>query len=259
MKSRLFTILLGLLSIVTYGQDAQQLNKESKEYLMKKDFKSAFPLLQRAAEMGVPEAQYNLGLCYQEGIQTEKNDSIANHWYLKSAEQGWTDSQFKISFSYATGRGIEVNAERTFYWTHKCAEKNDYDCIFNLITCYKDGFGTSKDMDKVIEWAVILAKQENPEDLSKSGKITSARLNLATMYWDGQEIKRDLVESYKWFLLYNEGKRDFSFFQQQKVVEQIKKLEKLLTEEEKTIALELAEKTMGRKLNNHQNLYKTEH
>jgi len=247
-----------VLTIVTYGQNADQLNKESKDYLTKKDFKNAFPLLEKAANLGQPEAQYNLGLCYQDGIQTDKNDSIANYWYLKSAEQGWTDSQFKISYSFATGRGTKVDAQKAFYWTQKCAEKNDYDCIFNLISCYKDGFGTEKNADKVIEWAIILAKQENPEDLSKSGKITSARLNLAFMYRDGQEIKKDLVESYKWFLLYNEGKRDFSFFQQQNVVGQIRELEKQLTKKDKEKAKELAEKTIGRQLKNMDNLYKAE-
>ncbi len=246
------------LTIVTYGQDADQLNKESKDYLTKKDFKNAFPLLEKAANLGQPEAQYNLGLCYQDGIQTDKNDSIANYWYLKSAEQGWVDSQFKISYSYATGRGTKVDAQKAFYWTQKCAEKNDYECIFNLISCYKDGFGTDKNIDKVIEWAIVLARQENPEDLAKSGNITSARLNLAIMYRDGSEIKKDVIESYKWFLLYNEGKRDFSFFQQQNVVEQIRELEKQLTKKDKEKAKELAERTIGRQLKNLGNLYKEE-
>ena len=58
-----------------------------------------------------------------------------------------------------------------------------------------------------------------------SGRITSARLNLAYMFRDANDVEKDIFKSYVWFLIYNENKRDFSVFQQDDVVQEIKDIE----------------------------------
>ena len=159
-------------------------------------FKEAIPILIEAAELGNAESQYNLGVCYQFGYGTDQNDSIATSWYLKSAEQGWTDGEYKMSYAYIKGTGIEKNEQKAFVYTLKCATKKDVECIFNLISCYTDGIGTEKDSVQVLEWAVELAKMETSENLNVSGKITSARLNLAQMFMNGEGVNKDIVKSY---------------------------------------------------------------
>ena len=64
------------------------------------------PLIRQAAEKGNAEAQYNYGICYQQGVEVPKSDCIANTWFLKSARQGRKDAQFKVAYSYETGRGV---------------------------------------------------------------------------------------------------------------------------------------------------------
>lgn len=109
MNETILAILFVLITLTTFGQTATELNKKANFFLTKGDIKSAVPLLKKAAEMGQPEAQYNLGYCYQQGNEVEKNDSIANTWLVKSAEHGWLNAQFKIAYSYASGRGIKQN------------------------------------------------------------------------------------------------------------------------------------------------------
>ena len=41
-----------------------------------------------AAEAGYADAQYSLGLCYDNGYGVEKDKKLALYWYLKSAENG---------------------------------------------------------------------------------------------------------------------------------------------------------------------------
>lgn len=118
--------------------------------------------------------------------------------------------------------------------------------------------GTDKNIDKMLEWAIRLGQIENPENLQKSGYITSARLNLAYIYRDGTEVKQDLYKSYQWFLIYNEFKRDFSYIRQQQIVKEIKNLESKLTTEQKENGQNQAEKIINRTLKNMSNLYKAE-
>ncbi|HEY0261555.1 MAG TPA: tetratricopeptide repeat protein, partial [Chitinophagales bacterium] len=103
----LFTFLFLVGIVISYGQTAEEMNKQSIAFLQANDPKNAFPLIQKAAELGNREAQYNYGFFYQQGIEVEKNDSIANIWLLKSAEQGFVNAQFKVAYSYAIGRGIK--------------------------------------------------------------------------------------------------------------------------------------------------------
>lgn len=254
------TKILTFISILTVsiccGQTADELNKQAKDNLTKGDTKKAVPLLKKASEMGQPEAQYNYGYCFQQGIEVEKNDSIANIWLLKSAKQGWLDAQFKIAYSYASGRGITKDDKQAFYWSVKCAEQNDPECMFNVISCYQEGIGTKKNIDSMLVWTIRLGSLPDVENLQLSGQITSARANLATMYRDGKNVTKDVAKSYMWFLIYNESKRDFSILVQQKNIDIIKELEKSLAQTDRDKAKQNAEKQLGHKLNNINNLYK---
>ncbi len=256
MVLTLVAIYCGPSVVRSQTETPDDLNKKSQEYILKKDFKNALPLLKKAANLGNPEAQYNYGVFYQQGIEVPQDDRLANQWFIKSAEQGWKDAQFKIAYSYGTGRGVPQDFQKAFFWSLKCAEQNDPECMFNVVGAYQDGKGIDKNIDKMLAWATKLALLENPEDLLLSGQITSARANLAYMYRDGKNVPQDKIKSYAWFLIYNESKIDFSIVDQQKNIEAIKKLEEGLTETDKAKSKTEAEKLLGKKLKNLNNLHK---
>lgn len=250
-------LVIALLSFqFSFAQDAETLNRKSKDLLTSGDTKNAIPLLKQAAEMGSAEAQYNLGYSYQQGIEVSQNDSIANLWLIKSANQGYKDAQFKVAYNYAAGRGIKQDYKQAFYWALQCAKQNDPECMFNIISCYKDGIGTGKNLDSMLAWAIRLGTLEDLEDLKLSAEVTSARLNLAKMYRDGDKVPVDLTNSYMWYLIYNESKRDFSILEQQKQIDAIKELEKKVTAPSRQQAKESAERLLRHSLRNFSNLYK---
>ena len=256
MQKTLLTILTAFIATSSFGQSADELNKKSKEFLERQDLKNAVPLIRQAAEKGSAEAQYNLGVSYQQGLEVLKSDSLANLWFMKAATQGYKNAQFKVAYSYATGRGLTQDDQKAFYWSVKCAEQNDVECMYNVISCYMEGRGTMINLDSMLAWATRVALLETPEDLNVSGQITSARVNLATIYHDGQNVSKDLVKSYMWYLIYNESKRDFSALVQQDNIEAIIKLEQQLTGSQQDTAKVQAEKLLNRKLTNLANLYK---
>lgn len=258
MIKQITFLILTFISISVLGQDAEKLNEQSKKLIEQQKFEEAVPILKKAAELGNAESQYNLGYCYQAGIGIEQNAEKAIEWYSKSADQGFKDGLYQMMMAYGNGSGVEQNFEKAFSYALKCAENNDGTCMFNVINCYKEGMGTEKDLGKMLKWAIRLGKLDNPENLAKSGKITSARLNLAYMYRDGTEVEKDLFKSYQWFLIFNEFKKDFSYIQQQQIVEEIQELESKLTSKQKANGQKEAEKLVGRPLKNMENLYKSE-
>lgn len=258
MKQKLTTLFLILIGLTAFGQTADELNEQSKKFLQTGEIDKAIPLLEQAAELGNAEAQYNLGYCYQTGTGVEQNNKKAIEWYSKSADQGFNDGLYQMMMAYGKGTGVEQDFEKAFQYALKCAKNGDGTCMWNVANCYYEGMGVEKDLDKMVEWSTKLGKLINPENLAKSGYITSARLQLAHMYRDGTEIEQDYFKSYQWFLIYNEFKRDFSYIQQQQTVKEIQELEEKLTAEQKTNGQKEAEKILGRPLENMENLYKAE-
>jgi len=258
MGKQLITLFLILVGLTASGQNADELNQQSKKFIENKQFDKAIPLLEQLAILGNAEAQYNLGYYYQEGIGTEKNQEKAIEWYLKSAEQEFNDALYQMMMAYGNGDGVEQDFKKAFSYALKCAENNDGTCMWNVANCYHQGMGVEKNIHKMLEWLIRLGKLENPENLTKSGFITSARLQLAHMYQYGGNVKQDYFKSYLWFLIYNEFKIDFSVFEQQDIIKNIQDLETKLTNEEKTNGQREAEKLLGRPLNNIKNLYQAD-
>ncbi len=237
----------------------EEINIQSKEFLLKNDFNKAVPLFKRAAEMGSAEAQYNYGVCFLQGIVVKQNDSIAHHWFLKSANNGYKDAQYQVALNFGQGKVVKRDEKKAFYWILKCAEQIDPDCMFTLINLYKDGVGTEKNNELMLYWAIKLGSLDPPADLKQiNEEITTTRANVARLYYYGDRVQKDLVKSYTWFLLYNERKRESESLVQQKNIDIINELLKNISDPDKKKAIAEAEKIVRRKLLNITNLLKQE-
>ena len=60
----------------------------SKMYIEQERFKEAYEYSEKAAELNNPEAEYNLGVFYEQGICVKKDIKRAMYWYEKAAKQG---------------------------------------------------------------------------------------------------------------------------------------------------------------------------
>jgi TPR repeat protein len=258
MNRILTFIFLTLIYSTSIGQTAEEFNEKSSKFIETQEFDEAIPLLKKGAELGSAESQYNLGYCYRAGVGIEQNTEKGIYWFSKSAEQGFNDGIYQMMMAYGNGDGIEQNYTKAYEYGLKCAENGDGTCMWNIINCYYSGMGVEKDMNEMLKWATKLGKLENPENLTKSGNITSIRLQLAQMYKEGKDFEQDYFKSYLWFLIYNEFKKDFSYIKQGQIVKEIQELEKNLTTEQKTNGKKEAEKILGRELINMEKLYKAE-
>lgn len=198
--------------------------------------------------MGNPEAQYNLAHAYETGDFIRRSLTSSTEWYAKSASQGYTDAIYKMMLAYRHGLGIEPNSEKAFAYAEQCATNGNIDCMQHLVGCYQEGWATNKDPSKMVEWAIKLGKEDNPQDYKQSGHITEARLNLAYWYRDGEYVEEDYFKSYIWFLLYNESKKDLSYFKQRNIIRDIRGIESTLDAGEVLQARVEAEAILGRPL-----------
>lgn len=76
--------------------------------------------LTRAAELGHPTAQYNLGFIY---FYEQNNQQAAFEWFLKSAEGGSVSGMEKVAECYLKGDGIALNKEKAIGWYQTAVSK----------------------------------------------------------------------------------------------------------------------------------------
>jgi len=112
----------------------------------------AAALLLAAAEQGNGEAQYYLGLLYQNGSGVEKDLEQAFTLFKSAAENGNQASQYELSKAYANGRGTDVDGEKALHWLRAAANSGLGDAQFFLAGALDSGQGAPLDRAEALGW-----------------------------------------------------------------------------------------------------------
>lgn len=114
MKRWLFCLIsalslyCGLVKADTFG--------DAGAAYVKGDFAQVVTLLRPLAEKGNSEAQYKLGVMYDEGKGVVQDYKEASKWYRLSAEQGKSGAQYNLGVMYAQGQGVSQDNVRSHMW-----------------------------------------------------------------------------------------------------------------------------------------------
>lgn len=84
-------------------------------------YKNWLPL----AQIGMAEAQYNLGFLFESGWGVDQDYTTAFNWYRLSAEQGFSKSQFNLGKLYESGLGVRQDLALSREWIKSAANNND--------------------------------------------------------------------------------------------------------------------------------------
>ena len=109
--------------------DEDALNVGAAAYL-RGDIPVAMAASRRAAEAGLPDAQFNLGRLLATRLDPP-NLAEARAWYTRAAEAGHNDAQFNLGVLLATRLDPPDLGEARAWWT-RAAEAGDADAQFNL-------------------------------------------------------------------------------------------------------------------------------
>ena len=94
------------------------------------DYAEAAQWYQLAADQGFTEAQYNLGVTYDEGEGVPQDDAEAARRYRLAADQGHVSAQFNLGLMYSSGKGVPQDDVEAHMWlnlatAHASAEERD--------------------------------------------------------------------------------------------------------------------------------------
>ena len=89
------------------------------------DYHGAAKLLKPRADEGDPEAQFNLGLYYFQGLGGDRNYSEASKLFRSAAEQGHVMAANNLGAMNMDGRGIPRNLPEAWFWFAVVAHRGD--------------------------------------------------------------------------------------------------------------------------------------
>ncbi|MDB6063937.1 MAG: Sel1 domain protein repeat-containing protein [Pedosphaera sp.] len=102
-----------------------------------------------------------------DAYQYSRDFTNALVWYRKAAEQGVANSQYELGTLLMNG---------------------GYDSMFHRVK-------STEKMDEAIKWFILSGRQ----------RFLQAEIALGHFYKDGQGVKKDWVEAYKWYSLAHDG------------------------------------------------------
>ena len=143
----------------------------------------------KAAEQNYALAQYNLGVCCDEGQGVTKDEAEAMNWYRKAAEQNYAAAQNNLGACYAIGQGVAKNDSEAVNWYRKAAEQGNAEAQRNLGWSYFDGKGVAKDYVEAYKWNLLAAGQ-GKEDSKRAVSTLEAKMSQEQIA-EGQEFARN--------------------------------------------------------------------
>ncbi len=71
------------------------------------------------------EAQFNLGVLYENGFGAVQNYAEAADWYRRAAEQSYAAAQNNLGVLYANGQGVPRNPAIAYAWYEVAAARGN--------------------------------------------------------------------------------------------------------------------------------------
>ena len=105
---------------------------DAVEALEREDYETAYKLFLPLAEQGDADAQFNLGLMYEEGLGVPQDYAEAVKWWRLSAEQDDAYAQFNLGVMYDEGDGVPQDYAEAIRLWKLAAEQGDEEAQYNL-------------------------------------------------------------------------------------------------------------------------------
>ena len=173
-----------LTIIPAYATSTEQPNSVPKD-------QNSFQTLIDNANKGDPNAQYKLGIMYEEGKGVAQDYQEALKWYTNASEQGHAGAQFNLGYMYLVGKGIpQVHNKEAAKWFIKAAEQGHAEAQQKLGFMYEQKiFDMPQDNNEAVKWYRKSAEQGN----------NCAKYSLGGMYIEGRGVPQDCNEAVKWW------------------------------------------------------------
>lgn len=136
------------------------------------DFAAGADFVSRAAQQGLPAAQYRMAKLHERGIGVPRDYAEARAWTERAANGGNIKAMHDLAVFYADGEGGAQSYAAAAEWFRKAADYGVVDSQYNLAVLYENGLGISPSQTEALYWYEIAAASG---DASAPGNVATLR------------------------------------------------------------------------------------
>ncbi len=155
------------------------------------DFVSAANWYEKAAALGYPASQVNLGNLYRTGRGVDENADTAARYFLMAVQQNYDAAYVALGDMYLTGEGVARNEARGLELLREGVARGVVTGNYHLGVAAERGWGVTQDFRAAARFYRISALQGHAPSQGALGFL----------YRRGQGVDKDFVEAVKWYSL----------------------------------------------------------
>lgn len=165
------------------------LNRSSKGSA---EYEAASELMKTAADSGNAQAQFNYAQLVLAQSPGSAGQSGAFEYFKAAAENDVADAQYALSQYYLAGTGdVTVDIDEARRWLEKAALQNFDTAQFELGNMMLSGVGGPRDLEAGFGFI---------KGAAVSGNVM-AQIAVAKLYWGGIGVEPDSIEAAAWLIL----------------------------------------------------------
>ena len=126
-------------------------------------FVDAMPYFAKAADAGVPDAQYAMAQLYEYGRGVQTDEMQARNWLGAAAIGGFPIAQIEYGIWLINGKGGPADLPTGFRFLKFAADRGNPIAINRVAHLFKDGIGTPPDRQQAAKWVLLAKRVENSD------------------------------------------------------------------------------------------------
>jgi TPR repeat protein len=108
-------------------------------------------------KLGIPAAQYELGVMLRDGVGGKADGASAAAWFEEAAELNYAQAQRALAQMYFKGAGVKHDPERAFVWSSIAARSFE-----------------GKEKEQMEQLRDLSQKELKPQELARAGVVVGA-------------------------------------------------------------------------------------
>lgn len=122
------------------------------------DTQGGMTLMRRAAEQGIPDAQFRYGHMLERGEGVAADPDAGRQWIVRAAENGHLRAMYEAGVAYVNQSPTPANQQAAARWFEQAALHGMGDSQFNLGLLFEEGFGVPQSAADAYAWFLIAAE-----------------------------------------------------------------------------------------------------
>ncbi len=167
---------------------------------VKQNFDRAALWFREAADSGIANASYNLGVLNHQGLGVDRDLDTALYWYREAAKRGHPEAQYNLGIAHIEGIGTTYNPVLAAQFFESAANSGIVEAAYNLGLIHENGLMGEAKPEEALLWYKVAADGGNVD-------AQSALKQLAASLQIGMEDVDRMVERMQQINISVKGRR----------------------------------------------------